>query len=147
MWCKCDCTFIHWWQEEQQNFAWLIGRIQITLKWSEKEFSLDLVHLHCWEAEYSQVFLQVSPRQQVHLCSVYLISPLKVWLLVILLSRHSDVCCLNSVRKNSTIELKLVKVIRNSCLKFALFVTSCIWQFWVFVSFFGNIKEKQDYFW
>ena len=32
------------------------------------------------------------------------------FLLSILLQRHSDVCCLNSVRKNSTIELKLVKV-------------------------------------
>ena len=38
---------------------------------------------------------------------------------IILRSRHSDVCCLNSVRKNSTIELKLVKV--KTFLTFCLF--------------------------
>ena len=38
-------------------------------------------------------------------------------IIVILICRHSDVCCLNNARRNSTTELKLVKVI----IKFGMF--------------------------
>lgn len=43
-------------------------------------------------------------------------------IIIILICRHSDVCCLNNARRNSTTELKLVKVnIKFDMFSFCLF--------------------------
>ena len=53
----------------------------------------------------------------VHLCTCIII------IIIVLICRHSDVCCLNNARRNSTTELKLVKV--NT--KFDMFSFHLFW--------------------
>lgn len=53
----------------------------------------------------------------INVCTCIIIT-----IIIILICRHSDVCCLNNARRNSTTELKLVKVnIKFDMFSFHLF--------------------------